>query len=293
MAHATILAVVAVGYNAMAWGLSWWPFRALSDLGLHPLWATSLIYMLAVAVLSVARPGAWAPGLRHPGLWGLCAAAGLTNLAFNWGIASGDVVRVVLCFYLMPMWSLLLAWGWLGERPSQSAFAQLGLAMAGVGLVLWPGGDLLAKPLGLPEALGVLGGLSFAFTNLLLRRHRELPSDARSLSMFVGGAAFSGVLAAILGASGVVAWPPAPTWHWLLGLLALAFFYLAANLTLQYGAARLPSRVTALVLITEVVWATASSVALGASTMSLRLLLGGALILGAACLASLSAHDAP
>jgi hypothetical protein len=31
------------------WGTSWWPFRWLQAAGLHPLWATALIYTLASA----------------------------------------------------------------------------------------------------------------------------------------------------------------------------------------------------------------------------------------------------
>ena len=31
-------------------------------------------------------------------------------MAFNWAVTVGDVVRVVLLFYLMPAWSVLLAW---------------------------------------------------------------------------------------------------------------------------------------------------------------------------------------
>ena len=36
-------------------------------------------------------------------------AAGTTNATFNWAVTLGDVVRVVLLFYLMPLWAVLLA----------------------------------------------------------------------------------------------------------------------------------------------------------------------------------------
>ncbi len=51
------LAVAALAFNAFTWGVSWWPFRQLEAQGLHPLWATVLIYALAVAVITLARPG--------------------------------------------------------------------------------------------------------------------------------------------------------------------------------------------------------------------------------------------
>mgnify|MGYP000561885440 FL=1 len=61
--------------------------------------------------------------------------------------------------------------------------------------------------------------------------------------------------------------------------------FLAGNLALQYGASRLPANVTAVVMITEVLFASASAVALGAGHVTPALALGGALIVGAALLA--------
>ena len=57
------LAAAALTLNALVWGVSWWPFRALHDHGLHPLWATTLIYLLALAGLLLVmrimvKPGA-------------------------------------------------------------------------------------------------------------------------------------------------------------------------------------------------------------------------------------------
>jgi hypothetical protein len=56
---------------------------------------------------------------------------------------------------------------------------------------------------------------------------------------------------------------------------------------LQYGAARLPASTTALVMLSEILFATLSSVGLGASELSERKLLGGALIVVAAFLATM------
>ena len=64
-------------------------------------------------------------------------AAGFTNVGFNWAVTQGDVVRVVLLFYLMPLWIVLLAWIFLGERLTPSALARIALALIGVAVVLW------------------------------------------------------------------------------------------------------------------------------------------------------------
>ena len=69
--------------------------------------------------------------------------------------------------------------------------------------------------------------------------------------------------------------------------LSLAF--LVGNLALQYGASRLRASTTALVMLTEVVFASASAVLLGAGELSARTLFGGGLILLAVLLEARSA----
>ena len=58
--------VLALVFNAFAFGVSWWPFRQLAALGLHPLWLTGLSYATAVALLLVLRPAALGELLRTP-----------------------------------------------------------------------------------------------------------------------------------------------------------------------------------------------------------------------------------
>src|SRR3954463_8819838 len=91
-----LLPILALIVNAFVWGTSWWPFRWLQAHGLHPLWATVLVYALAVMVIGLLRPRAFAQVARTPALWVLVLASGVTNAGFNWGVVVGDVVRVVL-----------------------------------------------------------------------------------------------------------------------------------------------------------------------------------------------------
>ena len=285
--------VLALMLNAFTWGVAWWPFRQLQAQGLHPLWATVLIYLLAVAVITVARPRAWGMLARTPTLWVLVLAAGTTNAAFNWGVTAGDVVRVVLLFYLMPLWTVLLARLLLGEKLDGAAALRGALALAGAATVLWPAQGGLPLPASLSEWLGVLGGFTFALNNVMLRRESHRPEEARALAMFGGGALVAGVLALQLGLQGSVPWPPAPASPWVLGVGLMALAFLAGNLALQYGAARLPANMTAAVLITEVIFATGSAILLGAGVLTPQVALGGALIVTATLLATRRGKAAP
>ena len=285
----TQLAAWGLVLNAFVWGVSWYPFRALEAQGLHPLWATVAIYLLALLALQIWRPGAWRSLGRHPLLWLLLLASGLTNVGFNWAVTIGDVVRVVLLFYLMPAWTVLLAWLMLGERPTLRALARLGLALTGVLIVLKTPDSPWPVPAGLADWLALLGGFSFALTNLLLLKLKNTPDEARAFGMFAGGLLLA-LGAALLGSQlGLVSAPPAPVGSWVLLALGVSLAFLAANLGLQYGAARLSVGATSLILLTEVVFASVSSVLLGASELQGRTLVGGALILLAALWATLPA----
>ena len=274
--------VLALMLNAFVWGVSWWPFRELQAHGLHPLWSTTLIYVLSLACLLALRPGALRSFAGHPMLWLLMAASGLTNVGFNWAVTMGDVVRVVLLFYLMPAWTVLLAWPLLGEKPTAGALARLALAMAGVFIVLQTGEGGWPMPREAADWLALLGGLSFALTNILLRKLQHAPADARIAAMFSGGALMA-LAAGLVGMGhGIVAAPPAPSFAWAGVALVLGLAFLIGNVALQYGAARLSAHTTALVMLSEVIFASASSVALGAAELTQRTWIGGALIVAAA-----------
>ncbi|MFM7532372.1 MAG: DMT family transporter [Rubrivivax sp.] len=278
------LPVLALVSNAGTWGLSWFPFRWMQEQGLHALWATAFIYALAVGVLALVRRESFGQLLRTPSLWWLVLAAGTTNATFNWAVTIGDVVRVVLLFYLMPLWAVLLARLVLHERLTAMAALRVAMALAGALIVLWPEGGGWPLPRSAPDWLGVAGGFSFALNNVMLRREAHRPEAARALAMFGGGVLVSGALAGVLTASGAVPAPAAFAWGWALPALALALVFLLGNLALQYGAARLPANATAVVMLSEVLFASASAVLLGAGTLTPQLLLGGALILGASLL---------
>ncbi|HPO20686.1 MAG TPA: EamA family transporter, partial [Rubrivivax sp.] len=85
-AHTPAAPVLALLFNALCWGVSWWPFRWLQQHGLHPLWATAASYLIAVLCIGLSRPASWAQLLRTPALWILVLASGTTNAAFNWGV---------------------------------------------------------------------------------------------------------------------------------------------------------------------------------------------------------------
>jgi drug/metabolite transporter (DMT)-like permease len=272
---------LALLLNALVWGVSWWPFRELQAQGLHPLWATAGIYLLTVVGLFAFRPQVLRQCVGHPLLWLLAAVAGLTNVGFNWAVTVGDVLRVVLLFYLMPAWSVLLAWPLLGERPTPAGLLRLVLALAGVVVVLDAGVAGWPVPRSNADWLALMAGFCFAFTNVLLRKMDQVPAPARVLAMFVGGAVLAAATAGVGLAQGLIAAPQMQLSGVPVALL-LGLAFLLGNVALQYGAARLPAHTTALIMLSEVVFASASAIALDAAALTAHTAVGGVLILTAA-----------
>jgi drug/metabolite transporter (DMT)-like permease len=128
-----------------------------------------------------------------------------------------------------------------GEQLTPLAALRVALALAGAAIVLWPadgGGWPLPRTLG--EWLGAGRRLRFALNNVMLRREAHQPEACARWRCSSAARWWPGVLALVLGLQGGAAWPPPAAAGWVAGALALAVVFLAGNLALQYGAARLP-----------------------------------------------------
>ena len=282
-------------FNAMVWGLAWWPFQTMHAYGLVAPWATSLIYSLLTLLTVVLVRGSWKDLLSHPVLWLLALSSGLTNVSFNTAASTGDVVRVILLFYLMPAWTVLLAWRFLGERPTPAGMVRLLLAFGGMALVIVPQGaswHSMTEGMGLPEYLAIFGGFCFACTNVILRRSFHTPSMARVLAMFVGCMAVGFIAACAGTATGALPSIPLPHSVWITCILGMAVLVALGSWALQYGAARVPTSTTSLIMLSEVLFASISAWLLGATELTPRMLIGGALIISGALLAVLQAKRA-
>lgn len=283
------LAASAIVVNAFIWGVSWWPLKVLQDNGLHPLWATAAVYTLvSVAMLLFYRQSGRAL-LTNPHLWFLAVASGMTNVGFNWAVTVGDVVRVVLLFYMMPAWSVLVAWALLGEKPTRASLLRLALAMAGVLIVLKTPDSPWPVPQSAVDWLALMGGLSFAITNALLVKYNDSPSSGRMLAMFAGGALLSTGVSLLGLMLGTLPQPALQTAS-IPVFFGLCLAFIISNAMLQYGAARLVASTTALLMLTEILFASVSAAALGAADFNPRVLWGGSLIVMAALLAAMANH---
>ena len=123
--------------GAIVWGLIWYPYRALEHAGINGALAATLTYacafVLAAALLfqrSIRPHLSWL-------LVAIGASAGWANVGFTLAVIYGDVMRVVLLFYLAPVWTVMFARMVLGEKLSAPGYGLMLLAIVGAMVMLW------------------------------------------------------------------------------------------------------------------------------------------------------------
>jgi drug/metabolite transporter (DMT)-like permease len=276
-----LLAVTGLLTNATVWGLSWIGFKSLQAHGLHPLWATAVIYGVSTLALVVWKFSALRDFALHAGLLAVFVGSGLTNAFFNTAVAVGDVVRVVLLFYLMPIWAVLLARFVLHEPITQRAVARIAVGLAGAFIVLWQPALGVPLPREAADWMAIGGGFFFALNNVMLRKLNHVGEWSRAIAMFAGGSVLSLLGALILMQVGSVA-APNLSGAGVPGTLALwTLLFLVGNLALQYGVGRLPANITAVIMLTEILVASISAWMFGGAQIRLQDLVGGAIIIAA------------
>lgn len=279
----TIFPVLLLLWAATFWGSVWYPLRLLETAGLSGLWTTWVIFAVA------ALPGLWLawPHRRvlwdQPGLLLLIALAnGWLNTAFVLAILDGNVVRVLLLFYLSPLWSTLLGWWWLGERPSHLGLATLALAMIGAMLMLWNPQLGFPWPQDQADWLAISAGMGFSFSNVAVRRLKHLSVVLKAAVTWWGVAVMVGIWLLLTQAT----LPTISSGAWL-GAVALGIVGIfSASLALVYGVEKMPVHRSAVILLFELVAGAVSSQWLTNEIVTLAEWSGGGLIVLAAYLSA-------
>lgn len=273
----TRAAVISLLTGALIWGLIWYPYRILRDAGVDGVVASTATYAVALALgLAFFRRSLCAFSPSWPLFW-LALAAGGCNLGYVLATLSGEVVRVLLLFYLAPLWTVLLSRLLLGERLNRFGVFVIALSLAGAATMLWSPRAGLPLPQDAADWLGLGAGFSFALLNVLSRQAQGISIEIKSMAAFVG-VLFVGVLLILCGI-GQPKMPAAPL-AWLIVVLIGGVLVLA-NLVVQYGLARIAANRAIVIMLSEVGIAALSSWLLADEALGLSEWVGGAMIVAA------------
>lgn len=280
--------VVVLVIASFFWGLSWLPLKGISQMGFDG----PLLIFLAYSLLTLFFwPFLW----RHKSFLRSHLKAWLTilllgggaNLAFNYALIYGDVIRVMVLFYLLPLWGVLGGKFILQEKVDALGWLAAGLAIVGAFLIVG-GFEVFDAPPSWLDGIAVLSGFLFAMNNLAFRAHQDIPIVPKLGALFIGTVIFSGLLCIAIG----VSLPENASW---IGWGILVFYglvwLLIANLGSQWGVTHLPASRSSIIIIIELVVAVISAVLIANETLSLWEGIGGAFILSAAILEALRSSE--
>lgn len=275
-----IAAVSALLFGATTWGLVWYPYRLLEQAGVSGALSTFITYLipLLVGVVLFRRQFAAAGDFR----WLLLAiglTAGWTNLAYVLAILHGEVMRVLLLFYLSPLWTVVFSRLLLGERLHFHGYLVMGMSFSGAVVMLWQPDMGLPLPENSAEWLALSAGLTFALSNVLSRRGREVPVNLKSLAIW-GGCSVLALLVLLWRPQETAVLAHLPATGWAL-LLAIGALMLLVTLVVQYGLTHTPANQAIVIFLFELVVAAVSSWLLANESLTPREWAGGALIVAA------------
>lgn len=273
--------------GATVWGLVWYPYRVLEDAGLSGSRAVIATYMIALVFGILV----FAPRIRRFRIDGWLIAVGLTagacNLGYVLAMLHGEVMRVLLLFYLSPLWTVFLARLLLGERIDRGGLAVVAMSLAGAAIMLWQPAAGLPWPRNLAEWTGMASGFLFALSNVLIRKTHGLSIEIKSLAVFFG-VVVCALVTATFETPIDMAGMGADMW-WL--TLVVGLVLLVVNVVVQFGLTHTPANRAIVILLFELVVAAISAWLLADEAMGLKEWLGGGLIVAASLLTLRSGAD--
>ena len=278
-----VFPIISLLFGATMWGLIWYPIRLFEAEGLLGLWSSALMYCGTLVVAIPVLYKGWRAWLKHPWLFFMMAiATGWTNVAFILAILDGNIVRVLLLFYLSPLWATLLGYFFLGERISKRAIVVLIIAMLGAIIMLWDESLGFPAPQSKADWLALSAGIAFAITNVLIHKLDDASVMVKTATGWLGVFVVAFILIYFTGET-ISATPQVMLWAWVLGAVIMTIM----NIAVVYGVTNMPVHRSAIILLFEVVIGAVSSLLLTDEIVQNREWIGGSLVILAAYLTAI------
>ena len=276
------LPTMAILASTVLWGTWWIPLRKLDELGFGSIMATGggllipLLVMLPVVIMHRKRIAAAGAPLLLGAFFFACALA-----LYAEGVLRGHVARVILLFYLTPVWSTLLARFMLAQPISPRRVLTLVFGLAGM-LVILEVDHASPLPRDVGEWLGLVSGVAWGLAMVYARRTPTHPVMDKVALQFIFALLLFCALTIIPGGR---EWSVAnfditvTSLAWLLGF-AFVWNLPVVWLTL-YGGGRIEPGRIAILLMMEVAIGIVTASIFTDEPFGLRELLGAVLIISA------------
>jgi len=284
-------AVFGLLFGALCWGIIWYPYRIMSDAGVSGVVSSFYTYCIAVVLAAIYFSKHWRGVFKLPlSIILLSLVAGWTNLSYVLAIIDGEVMRVMLLFYLSPLWTLILAHFWLKEETHLAGLIAIVTSLLGAYIMLYdPALSGFPVPRNTAEWLGLSSGFGFALTNVMTRKSVHLSLRAKSFAIWIGVIVVCLIAMPLMQVSLMSPAKLTPV-NWLVMVL-IAVLLIAATLFVQYGVTLIKATRASVLFLFELVVAAIAAYFLTNETMNIYEWIGGALIVAASVFAAFNHKD--
>lgn len=264
--------------TSLLWGASWIPLKALHAAGADGvslvLAGYSILFLVSLPFIVPYRRTLLC---NWHYLAAIAVLGGSANLCFSYALIYGEVIRVMVLFYLLPVWGVLGGRFILKEHTSVWRWLGVVLAIGGA-FILLGGAAIFQHPPQWIDVVALASGIFFAMSNLLFRGVKTVALAPKLTALFLGASLVSSVSLLLLDLpfAGFSAGFP---WHYVL-LYSLTWL-VVANVGSQWAITQMPAGRSSIILILELITAVFTAAILAGEVLTTQIIVGGLLILTA------------
>ena len=278
------LPIFSLLFGAFVWGIIWYPYRLMANAGVSGIYSSFYVFILTIAI---ALPYFFITKKKVPiwskDFWLLALVAGYTNISYVLAVIDGEVVRVMLLFYLSPVWTIFLAHFMLNEDTQKRHYIAVFISLIGAFIMFWEPGYLIHLD-SKSDWLALSSGLGFAITNVMTRKHAHMTVNQKALAIWLGVI----VVAMICIMFDKNTMPTLdffrPVDAAIMMVIALSLFL--STLLVQFGVTQIKAVEASSFFLFEIVVAAISSYFLVGESIALKEWLGGILIIAGVILSA-------
>ena len=180
------LPIFSLLFGAFVWGIIWYPYRLMAQAGVSGIYSSLFVFILTLAI---AIPYFLVTRKKIPiwskDFWLLSIVAGYTNISYVLAVIDGEVVRVMLLFYLSPIWTIFLSHFMLNEDTQKRYYIAAFISLLGALIMFWQPNHFI--DLGLKsDWLAISSGIGFAMTNVMTRKNQHMTINQKALAIWIG-----------------------------------------------------------------------------------------------------------
>jgi len=280
-------AVIVLTISSIGWGITWLPIRLINEMGLDSM---QLILIAFSSAAIVALPwlfkeySLWKHSLRFMIM--IAIAGGFANAAFQTAIVHGDVIRVMILFYMLPVWSIIGGRLFLKEKIDGTRIIAAALCLTGAAIILdvlnasWQGISWI-------DLLAIGSGLGLAITNILFRFTQTVPLMSKVSVSFIGCTIIIGSYFLLSTNDAVLPNNQAVP----MAIIYGAVWIVLITMGTQWAVTRMEAGRSSIILVMELVVAVASAAIIANANLGVNEMIGGAMVMAAALLEGMRNDD--